>query len=119
MLQEMYGGTVKVAKSRKTNRKPLTEVEYLEDAFEQLARKARKAKKDKASEATGSEVATIKEQVEDLEADKILTDRTRNGKATTTSQSAPEQPFIPKRKRKHVVRNLKESKYVEDEEQVA
>jgi len=118
VLQEMYGGTVKVAKSRKTNRKPLTEVEYLEDAFEQLARKARKAKKDKASEATGSEVATIKEQVEDLEADKILTDRTRNGKATTTSQSAPEQPFIPKRKRKHVVRKLKESKYVEDEEQV-
>jgi len=29
--------------------------------------------------------------------------------------SAPEQPSISKRKRKHVVRKLKESKYVEDE----
>jgi len=33
--------------------------------------------------------------------------------------TAPEQPFIPKRKRKHVVRKLKESKYVLEEEQVA
>jgi len=33
--------------------------------------------------------------------------------------TAPEQPSIPKRKRKHVVRKLKESKYVEEEEQSA
>jgi len=117
--ETMYGGKVKVAKSRKAKRKPMTEVEYLEDASEQPARKARKAKKDKASEATGSEVATMQEEVEDLEADKILPDRTRSGKATTTSMTAPEQPSIPKRKRKHVVRKLKESKYVEEEEQVA
>jgi len=31
--------------------------------------------------------------------------------------SAPELPSIPKRKRKHVVRKLKESKYVEEEEE--
>jgi len=115
----MYGGTVKVAKSRKTKRKPLKEAEYIEEASEQPSRKAKKAKKDKASEATGSEVATIQEEVEDLEADKILPERTRSGKATTTSQSAPEQPSIPKSKRRHIVRKLKESKYVEDEEQVA
>jgi len=30
--EEMYGGTVKVAKIRKTKRKPLTEAEYLEEA---------------------------------------------------------------------------------------
>jgi len=108
-----------VAKSRKTKRKPLTEAEYLEEAFEQPARKAKKAKKDKASEATGSEVATIQEEVEDLEANKILPNRTRSGMAATTSQSAPKQPSISKRKRKHVVSKLKESKYVEDEEQVA
>ena len=61
----------------------------------------------------------MQEEVEDLEADKILPDRTRSGKDATTSQSVPELPSIPKRKRKHVVRKLKESKYVEDEEQVA
>jgi len=115
----MYGGNVKVAKSRKTKRKPMTEAEYLEDASEQPARKAKKAKKDKAFEATDSEVATMQEEVEDLEADKILPDRTRSGKAATTSMTAPKQPSIPKRKRKHVVRKLKESKYVEEEEQGA
>jgi len=45
----MYGGNVKVAKSRKTKRKPMSEAEYLEGASEQPARKAKKAKKDKAS----------------------------------------------------------------------
>jgi len=94
----MYGGNVKVTKSRKTKRKPMTEAEYLEDDSEQPARKAKKAKKDKAYEATGSEVATMQEEVEDLEADKILPDRTKSGKAATTSISALEVPSIPKRK---------------------
>jgi len=84
------------------------------------AKKAKKAKKDKAPEATGFGVASIREEVEDLEADKILPERTRSGKTATTSLTAPEQPVIPKKKRKHVVRKLKESKYVEaEEEQVA
>jgi len=117
--EEMYGGTLKVAKSRKTKRMPLLEAEYLEEAYEQPAKRAKKAKKEKAAEATGSEVATIQEEVEDLEADKILPKRTRSGKAATTSQSVPEQPSIPKRKRKHNVRKLKESRYVEDEDQIA
>jgi len=49
----------------------------------------------------------------------ILLGRTRSCKAATTSQSAPEQPSIPKRKRKHIVRKLKESRYVEEEDQIA
>jgi len=116
--ETMYDGNVEVAKSRKTKRKPMSEAEYLEGASEQHAKKAKKAKKDKASEATGFGVASIQEEVENLEADKILPERTRSGKAATTSMTAPEQPSIPKRKRKHVVRKLKESKYVEEEEQV-
>jgi len=32
--ETMYGGNVKVAKSRKTKRKPVSEVEYLEGASE-------------------------------------------------------------------------------------
>jgi len=115
--ETMYGGNVKVAKSRKTKRKHVFEAEYLEGASEQPAKKAKKAKKDNAPEATGSGVASIQEEVEDLEDDKILPERTRSGKAATTSSIAPEQLAIPKKKRKHVVRKLKESKYVEAEEE--
>jgi len=115
--ETMYGGNVKVAKSRKTKRKPVSEAEYLEGASEQPAKKAKKARKNKAPEATGFGVASIQEEVEDLEADKILPKRTRSGEATTTSMTAHEQPAIPKKKRKHVIKKLKESKYVEDEEE--
>jgi len=115
----MYGGALKVAKSRKIKKKPLSKAEYLEEAFEQPAKRAKKAKKEKATKATGPEVATIQEEVEDLEADKILPKRTRSGKAATTSQSAPKQLSIPKRKRKLNVRKLKESRYIEDENQIA
>ena len=34
--ETMYGGALLVAKSRKTKRKPLSEAEYLEEAYEQL-----------------------------------------------------------------------------------
>ena len=95
----------------------MSEAEYLEGASEQTAKKAKKARKDNAPEATGSSLASIQEEVEDLEADKILPERTMSGKAATTSSISPEQPAIPKRKRKHVVRKLKESKYVEAEEE--
>jgi len=108
--EEVYGGTVKVAKSRKTKRKPLTKAEYLEEASEKPARKAKKAKKDKASEATGSRVATIQEEVDDLVADKILPERTRSCKAATTSHSAS------KRTRKPAVRKLKLTLEAEEEE---
>jgi len=114
----MYGGNVKVAKSRKTKRKPVSEAEYLEGASEQPA-KAKKARRDSASEATTSGVPSIQEEVEDLQADQVLPERTRSGKAATTSSMAPEQPAIPKRKKKHVVRKLKESKYVEAEDDSA
>jgi len=119
ILETMYGGNVKVAKSRKTKRKPVSEAEYLDGDSEQPAKKAKKARKDNAPEATGSGVASIQEEVEDLEDDNILPERTWSGKAATTSSIAPEQPVIPKRKRKHVVRKLKESKYVEVEEESA
>jgi len=117
--ETMYGGNVKVAKSRKTKRKLVSEAEYLEGASEQPAKKAKKARKDKAPEATNFGVASIQEEVEDLEADKILPERTRSGKAATTSMTALEQSAIPKKKRKHVVRKLKESKYVEADEESA
>jgi len=93
--EEMYGGTVKLAMSRKTKRKPLTEAGYLEETSEKPARKERKAKKDKASEATRYGVATIQEQVEDLEVDKILPKRTRSGKVATASKSTSKRTRKP------------------------
>jgi len=112
----MYGGKIKVAKSKKTKRKTVSEAEYLEGASEKPA-KAKKPRRDSASEGTTSGVPSIQEEVEDLQADKVLPERTRSGKAATTSSSAPEQPVIPKKKRKHVVRKLKECKYIEAEEE--
>jgi len=115
----MYGGNVKVAKSRKTKRKPVSEAEYLEGACEQPAQKSKKARRDSASEGTAFGVPSIQEEVEDLQADQVLPDRTRSGKAATTSSSAPDQPAVLKKKRKHVVRKLKEFKYVEVEDESA
>jgi len=98
----MYDGNVKVAKSRKTKRKPVSEAEYLEGASEQPA-KSKKARRDSAYEGTTSGVPSIQEEVEDLQVDQVLPDKTRSGKAATTSSSAPDQPAIPKKKRKHMV----------------
>jgi len=100
----MYGGKIKVAKSRKTKRKPVLEAEYLEGAFEQPT-KAKKARRDNASEGTTSGVPSIQEEVEDLQADQVIPERTRSGKAATTSSTAPEQPAISKKKRKHIVKS--------------
>jgi hypothetical protein len=115
----MYGGALPVAKSRKTKRKALTKDEYLEYASEQPSKKAKKAKKEKAAvqeNIVGPAIPTIQEEVEDLEADKILTKRTRSGKTTESSQLLPNQPSIPKKKRKTAVRKMKESIYVEEED---
>jgi len=42
--EEMYGGTLPVAKSRKSKKRALKEAEYLDDASEQPSKKAKKAK---------------------------------------------------------------------------
>ena len=48
--EQMYGGALSVATSRKSNKRALTEDEYLDDdASEKSSKKAKKAKKEKAS----------------------------------------------------------------------
>jgi hypothetical protein len=112
----MYGGALSIAKGRKSKRKAITKDEYLEDASEQpKQKKAKKEKKEKASgkvNVGGSGLPTIQEEVQDLNTDAVLNRRTRSGKAAAFTQSAPEQPPVPKKKRKTVVRKLKESTYV-------
>jgi len=63
--ETMYGGKVKLAKSRKTKRKPVSEAEYLEGASKQPP-KAKKPRRGSASEGTTSSLPTIKEEVVDL-----------------------------------------------------
>jgi len=85
---QMYGGALPVAKSRKTKRKALTKDEYLDEASKQPAKKDKKAKTDKASEVTGSG-STIQEEVQDLEPVKVLNKRTRSGKEALPSPIQP------------------------------
>jgi hypothetical protein len=117
--EPMYGGALQVAKSRKTKTNALTKDDYLKDASEHPSKKAKKATKERAAvqeNIVGLAIPTIQEEVEDLETDKILTKRTRSGKTAATSQSAPDQPSIPKKKRKQAIRKLKVADYVMEEE---
>ena len=102
--EEMYGGTLLVAKKRKSKKKATSEADDVEEAPEP---KRKKAKKAKVAEATGSGMPTIQEEVQDLEPVKVLNKRTRSGKEAESSPPQPAQPSIPKKKRKHVVRKLK------------
>jgi hypothetical protein len=65
--ENMYGGALPVAKSRKSKRKAITKEEYLEDTSEEpKQKKAKKAEKEKASDKVnvgGSGVPTIQEEV--------------------------------------------------------
>jgi hypothetical protein len=47
----------------------------------------------------------------------VLNNKTRSGKVAASTQAAPEQPTIPKKKRKVATRKLKESAYVTQEEE--
>jgi len=107
ILDQMYGGALLVAKSKKSKTKLVSEAEYLEEASEQPAKKAKKAKKDKAAEATGSGLSTIRKEVQNLELVKVLNKRTISGKEVVPSPPQPAQPSIPRRKRKPIIRKLK------------
>jgi hypothetical protein len=78
----------------------------------------KKAKKEKASDKVnvGPGLPTIQEEVQEQDTDTILNKRTRSGKAAASSQTAPDQPSIPKKIRKQA-RKLKLAAYVEEEEE--
>jgi hypothetical protein len=114
--ENMYGGALPVAKSMKSKRKAITKDEYLDDASEQPTKKAKKAKKEKVPakvNVVGSGVpTTIQEEVQDLDTDTVLNKRTKSIKVVVTSQTAPDQPSIPKKKRNETIRKMKLSAYV-------
>jgi len=83
----MYGGALPIAKSRKSKKRAISKTEYIEEAPEPLPKKAKKAKAATQVEATGYE--------------------------TPQPQLALS---IPKKKRKHHARKLKESLSVIEQE---
>jgi len=111
--EQMYRGALPVAKDKKSKKRALTEAEYLEEVSEEPTKKSKKAK---VTEATGSALSTIQEEVQDLEPIKVLNKRTRSGKEVVLSPPQPTQPSILIRKRKPVVRKLKIAFEEEDEE---
>jgi len=116
--EQMYGGTLPVAKSRKSKKRALTEAEYLDDdASEQPSQKAKKAKKEKLSTQADLAIPTIQEEVKDLAPAEVLGKRTRSGKQVKPSPPQSAQPSIPTKKRKHVVRKLKIAPEEEDIEE--
>jgi hypothetical protein len=111
--EKMYGGVLPVAKGRKSKRKDMTEEEYLE-----VEKPAKKANKEKVTsnklKIGGSAMPSTEEEVEDLDTNVVLNRKTRSGKDDASS-TAPDQPTVPKKKRKPTIRKIKESPYVIEE----
>jgi len=110
----MYSGALPIASNKRKAKKNTTS--EADDAGEASEPKQKKAKVASKAETNGSVMPNIQQEVQDLEPATILNKRTRSGKSVGSSQSLPPQPSIPKKKRKHVVRKLKESPCVIEEE---
>jgi len=115
--EEMYGGTLPVARKRKSKKKATSEADDVEEASKPQKKKAKKEKQASQGQATSSNIPSIQDEVQDLEPAKILNKRTRSGKTVGSSQPLPTQPSIPKKKRKHAVRKMKVSSYAMEEEE--
>jgi len=114
--ETMYGGALPIARERKSKKKATSEAVDIEEASEPKKKKAKKGKDVHQEQATGSDVPSNQEEVQDLEPAKILDKRTRSGKTFGSSQSLPPQPSISKKKRKPSIRKMKVSTYVEEED---
>jgi hypothetical protein len=114
--EEMYGGALFVARSRRSKRKETSKEEYLE--AEQPSKKTKKERASDNLKIGGSGLPSIQEEVQDLNTDVVLNKRNRSGKAAASSQTSSEQPPVPKKKRKVAIRKLRESTYVAEEEDI-
>lgn len=101
--EEMYGGAVPLARGRRSKRK-MTAEEYLD--VEKSAKKA-KVTSDKLK-IGGSAMSSIEEVAEDINSSVILSIRI-----------VPEQPAIPKRKRKPALRRTKDFPHVTRKDEAA
>jgi len=109
ILDEMYGGALQI----RSKKREMSEAEYIEDAPEQVAKKA-KVSKATASHPnpTASDVLSIQQEAQELDASEVLDKRTRSKKQVDTGQ--------PSKKKKMVVKKLRQASLTaEDEEVVA
>jgi len=105
--EEMYGGELPIAKSRKSKRKDLSKEEYL--AEEQPSKKAKNRNLVKAPEEGGFDLQYIEE-----EAERVLGKRTREGQEVAPSPI--QAPRILKKSRKKSIRKLKYTSEAEEQE---
>jgi len=107
--ETMYGGALSIAKSRKSKKRVMTEAEYIEDAPEKASKKAKKSKVDASQANTcDTEVLTIQQEAQELDASEVLDKRTRSKKPADNVQSS--------KKRKMAIKKLRQASLaVEDE----
>jgi len=109
--EEMYGGELPVAKSRKSKRKDLSEEEYL--AEEQPSKNAKKSKLVKPTEEGGYGFPSIEEEAKESDQARVLGKRTREGQED--APSPVQAPRIPKKSRKKAIRRLEYISEADDE----
>jgi len=70
---EMYGGALPIAKSRRSKKREMTKAEYFEDAPEQVAKKAKVSKATASqSNPTASDVLSFQQEAQELDASEVL-----------------------------------------------
>jgi len=109
--EEIYGGALPIAKSRKSKKRAMTEAEYIEDDSEQAAKKPKKSKATASQEnPTACDVLYIQQEVQELDASEVLDKRTRSKKQVDTAQSS--------KKKKMAIKKLRQASLaaVEEEE---
>jgi len=108
--EEMYEGALPIAKSRKSKKRAMTEAEYVEDDSEQAAKKAKKSKAIASQEnPNASDVLTIQQEAQELDASEVLDKRTRSKKQVDTAQ--------PSKKRKMAIKKLRQASLAAEVEQ--
>ena len=68
--ENMYGGALPIAKSRKSKKRAITVVEYVEDAPEPASKKAKKSKAAQQEKPADPEVPSIQDDYQEVEASK-------------------------------------------------
>lgn len=90
------GGSLPIAKKRKSSKKSISEADD-DEASEPKAEKIKKENAASHEQVVGSAMPTIQEEVEDLDLVKVLSMRTRHGPSTGSSQSLAPKPTIAKK----------------------
>jgi len=105
---EMYGGALPIAKSRKSQKRKMTEAEYLDDTPEQVAKIA----KDTASQSflTASDELSIQQEAHELDASEVLVKRTRSKKQEESARPS-------KKKKKMAIQKLRQASMAAEEKE--